>query len=159
MFKIVDSRWPVWQHLSYTPLAVVSRARKTLRVSTTERKFGCFVERGLCDRRCSQHAKFQSASFSTRSRQISTQDSFVFFRWIIFSVTSLPHDSFATRSRQLPWTCRERVVSLSGTRWITRIMQRRRSEFPSWAEFNSSDVYRASNHERLKTLSRRMEAW
>jgi hypothetical protein len=41
----------------YTPLAVVSRARKTLRVSTTAPhwcKFWCFVERGRCD--C-QHAK------------------------------------------------------------------------------------------------------
>jgi hypothetical protein len=30
--------------------------------------------------------------------------------------------SFATRSRQLSWTCHEWVVNLSGTRWITRII-------------------------------------
>jgi hypothetical protein len=45
----------------YTPLAVVSRARKTVHVSTTtatdSANYGCFVERGCCDRRYTQHAK------------------------------------------------------------------------------------------------------
>jgi hypothetical protein len=50
------------QH-NYTPLAVVSRARKTLRVSTTatdSANSGCFVER-----RCTRHAKITSGSSLT----------------------------------------------------------------------------------------------
>jgi hypothetical protein len=46
----------------YTPLAVVSRTRKTLRVSTTatdSTNSGCFVERGRCDRRYPRHAKIR----------------------------------------------------------------------------------------------------
>jgi hypothetical protein len=51
---------------SYTPLAVVSRARKTLRVSTTaldRANSGCFVERGRCDRLSSQHVKIPSLTY------------------------------------------------------------------------------------------------
>jgi hypothetical protein len=55
---------------AYTPLAVqlVSCARKTLRVSTTatdSANSGCFVERGRCDRRSTQHAKIPSGSSLT----------------------------------------------------------------------------------------------
>jgi hypothetical protein len=49
--------------LHYTPLAVVSGARKTLRLSTTatdSANSGCFVERGRRDRRSTQHAKIPS---------------------------------------------------------------------------------------------------
>jgi hypothetical protein len=59
---------PVTPTLCYTPLAVVSRARNTLRVSTTatdNANSGCFVERGRCDRRCTQHAKIPSGSSLT----------------------------------------------------------------------------------------------
>jgi hypothetical protein len=64
---------PVHQEM-YTPLAVVSRARKTLRVSTTatdtcSANSGCFIERARCDRHCTrhctQHAKIPSGSSMT----------------------------------------------------------------------------------------------
>jgi hypothetical protein len=72
-------------------------------------------------------------SFTTSSRHV--HDKFTTknrSRWISFNsvcdtfttCSRLVHDSFTTdttRSRQLSWTCRERVVNLSGTRWITRI--------------------------------------
>jgi hypothetical protein len=47
----------------YTPLAVVSRARKTLRVSTPATDSANSGER--CDRRGTQHAKIPSESLDT----------------------------------------------------------------------------------------------
>jgi hypothetical protein len=43
--------------------AVVSRARKTLRISSANS--GCFIERGRRDRCCTQHAKIPSRSSLT----------------------------------------------------------------------------------------------
>jgi hypothetical protein len=53
-----------WHHHKYTSLAVVSCARKTLRVSTIaigSANSGCFVERG----RCARHAKILSVSLTS----------------------------------------------------------------------------------------------
>jgi hypothetical protein len=52
---------------TYTPLAVVSRARKTTRINHCydSANSGSFVERGRCDRRCTQHAKIPSGSSLT----------------------------------------------------------------------------------------------
>jgi hypothetical protein len=72
-----------------------------------------------------RHASFTPSDVITRfykpkpSHDVETKPTLLetyFFRWIIFNVTSLPHDSFPTRSR---W-----VVNVSGTRWITRIKAR-----------------------------------
>jgi hypothetical protein len=68
--------WEAWFGLvrssrharGYTPLAVVSCAHKTLRVSATatDRAYSrCFVERGHCDRRCTVHVKIPSGSSLT----------------------------------------------------------------------------------------------
>jgi hypothetical protein len=66
------------------------------------------------------HVILQTKTFSWRRNKADYVGD-VFFRWIIINVMSLPHDSFTTCSRQLSWTCREQVVNLSGTWWITRI--------------------------------------
>jgi hypothetical protein len=52
---------------SYTPLAVVSHARKTTRINHCydSANSGCFVERGHCDRRCTRHAKIPSLTSDT----------------------------------------------------------------------------------------------
>jgi hypothetical protein len=71
----------------------------------------------------------------------------IFFRWIIFNVTSLPHDSFVTCSRQLSWTCRERVVNLSGTRWITRI------NFKLWGQLSRNNV---RDHLKIQLMPKKM---
>jgi hypothetical protein len=59
--------------INYTPLAVVFRTRKTppqrINHCYDSANSGCFVERGCCDRCCTQHAKIPSGS-SLTSRHI-----------------------------------------------------------------------------------------
>jgi hypothetical protein len=77
------------------------------------RRFGQYTSRmPSCDfyavRR--HHVILLAKTFSWRRNKADSVGD-IFFRWIIFEVTSLPHDSLVY----------ERVVNLSWTRWITRI--------------------------------------
>jgi hypothetical protein len=58
--------WIIKKHsVSYTPLAVVSRASTRINHCYDSANPSCFVERGHCDRHCTQHAKIPSGSSLT----------------------------------------------------------------------------------------------
>jgi hypothetical protein len=61
----LNQPWTGWG--VYTPLTVVSRAHKTTRINHcyNSANSGSFVERGCCDRRCTQHAKIPSLTSDT----------------------------------------------------------------------------------------------
>jgi hypothetical protein len=70
-------------------------------------------------------------TFTTCSRLVHDRFLLKIRSYFFGGSSSTSRHYLTTRSRQQSWTCRERVVNLSGTRWITRIClhprQRQRS--------------------------------